>query len=59
MDLFNIIIITKIQCLYNKFGVEKYLYSSAFYLLKIGISYRHERHIQQTIIFGIRSNAGG
>jgi len=47
------------QYLYNKFGVEKYLYSSAFYLLKIGISYRHERHIQQTIIFGIRSNAGG
>jgi len=26
------------QYLYNKFGVEKYLYSSAFYLLKIGIS---------------------
>jgi len=38
MDLLNIIIITKIRCLYNKFGVENYLYSSAFYLLKIGIS---------------------
>jgi len=38
MDLFNVIIITKIQYLYNEFGVEKYLYSSAFYLLKIGIS---------------------